>query len=531
MIEYIRKNIFLYIIAAIFALPLLVVASSLFTPLSDNFYHIYNTILPSYAKNSLLIMLGVGFCTFLIGSVCAWIVSIYSFPGRKFFSWALILPLALPAYVAAFVYAGVFEFSGTLQSSLRSFFSWQKGDYFFPEIRSLGGVVFVMSFVFYPYVYMLCQSSFNKNRQMFLVARNFGTSGGKAFFKLAISSARPAYVAGVSLALMEVISDFGAVDYFAVDTFTTGIYRSWFSMGDYDLAAKLSAFLLFFVFFLIISEKISRGKASYEAAGQQMTDRIKLTKHRAFLAFIICTIPLFFGFVLPILQLLVWAYSSYEKVVTPLFWQFFTNSVFVSLISALVAVFIAIIFGYILRLNSSKSVKYTAIFASMGYAVPGSVVAVGVIIILSLIDNYIDGFFNTGLLLSGTMFALVFAYVFRFFTLALNNIEVSLGKVNKEMDWVAKALGASKMKILNRIHLPLITPGILAAFLLVFVESMKELPATLIIRPFNFETLATYTYQLASDERLIDSAPSALLIVVISFIPIIMVCCIFNKKN
>ncbi len=522
-----------FIVAVLFLLPIIVVAYSAFLPWGDNATHVLQNTLPNYIENSLFLMIGVGFLTFFIGTVTAWLVNFYSFPGKKIFTVALLFPLAIPTYVDAFVYGHIFDYAGPLQSYLRDFFNWQKDDYSFFEIRSIGGAIFVMSMALYPYVYLLCYVAFKKSADLILVSKSLGISGFEMFYKVAIPAIRPAIIAGISLALMESLSDFGTVQHFAVDSFTTAIYRSWFGMGDYHLAARLSAFLMFFIFILVFLEKASRRQAGYQSIDTLQNNHItgfKLTKRQSFAASLLCFIPILFGALLPIYQLLVWLFESYTLTFDARFMSYTLNSLKLSFTTAFITVFLSVLFAYILRFGKNKYLSYLIKFSSMGYAIPGSVVAVGILVLLGTTDKFLDQYFDTGLLLSGTMVALVFAYVFRFFVISLNSIESGLEKINKEVDWSAKILGKNSWITLIKVHTPIIWTSIATAFLMVFVESIKELPATLIIRPFNFETLATYTYQLASDERLADSSGPALMIILVGLIPVAILTKIFLKR-
>lgn len=518
-------------IALILALPIMVIASFVFQPSNDNWQHLVNVLLGEYISNSLLLMLGVAAGVLSMGVITAWLTSMCEFPGRRFFSWALLLPLAIPAYIIAYTYTGLLDFSGPVQSQLRDWFGWKYGDYWFPEVRSLGGAIAMLSLVLYPYVYMMTRAAFLEQSICVLeVSRTLGNSPLASFFKVALPLARPAIITGLSLALMETLADFGTVQYFGVSTFTTGIFRTWFGMGDSATAAKLSAVLLGFVFVLIMLERWSRSRARFHHTSNKYTaiKRYPLTGFRALLALLACLLPVLFGFILPATQLLVWSLTTAEETLDSHFFKLLTNSLMLASITALLALAIALLLSYGKRLLKSPLVNTSVRIASMGYAIPGTVIAVGVLIPFAWLDNTVDSWmrehFNisTGLLLSGTLFALVFAYTVRFLSVSIQAIDAGLEKIRPSMDDAGRSLGLSPLRVLRQIHLPLMKGTVLTALLLVFVDVLKELPATLIMRPFNFNTLAVRAYEMASDERLADAGAPALMIVLAGLLPIIL---------
>ncbi len=518
-------------IALILALPIMVIASFVFQPSNDNWQHLVNVLLGEYISNSLLLMLGVAAGVISMGVITAWLTSMCEFPGRRFFSWALLLPLAIPAYIIAYTYTGLLDFSGPVQSQLRGWFGWKYGDYWFPEVRSLGGAIAMLSLVLYPYVYMMTRAAFLEQSICVLeVSRTLGNSPLASFFKVALPLARPAIITGLSLALMETLADFGTVQYFGVSTFTTGIFRTWFGMGDSATAAKLSAVLLGFVFVLIMLERWSRSRARFHHTSNKYTaiKRYPLTGFRALLALLACLLPVLFGFILPATQLLVWSLTTAEETLDSHFFKLLTNSLMLASITALLALAIALLLSYGKRLLKSPLVNTSVRIASMGYAIPGTVIAVGVLIPFAWLDNTLDSWmrehFNisTGLLLSGTLFALVFAYTVRFLSVSIQAIDSGLEKIRPSMDDAGRSLGLSPLRVLRQIHLPLMKGTVLTALLLVFVDVLKELPATLIMRPFNFNTLAVRAYEMASDERLADAGAPALMIVLAGLLPIIL---------
>lgn len=519
------------VIALLMALPILVIASFILEPNNENWQHLFDTLLGDYVLNSLLLMLGVSVGVLSMGVITAWLASMCDFAGRRFFSWALLLPLAFPAYIIAYTYTGLFDFSGPIQSQLRDWFGWEYGDYWFPEVRSLGGAIAMLSLVLYPYVYMMSRAAFLEQSICVLeVSRTLGNSPLDSFLKVALPLARPAIVTGLSLALMETLADFGTVQYFGVDTFTTGIFRTWFGMGDSGTAAKLSAVLLSFVFALIVLERWSRRRARFHHTSNKYSriKRFQLSGYKAVLAFIACFLPVFFGFILPALQLLVWTFTTAEENIDASFFKLVGNSLLLATVSAFVAVAIALLLSYGKRLLKTPVVNASVSIASMGYAVPGTVIAVGVLLPFAWIDNTIDAWMreyfeiSTGLLLSGTLFALVFAYTVRFLSVSTQAIDAGMGKIKHSMDDAGRSLGLSPFRVLKEIHFPLMKGTVLTALLLVFVDVLKELPATLIMRPFNFNTLAVRAYEMAADERLADAGAPALMIVLTGLLPIIL---------
>jgi iron(III) transport system permease protein len=518
-------------IAALVALPVAVVLSRLMIPTEGVWGHLASTVLPRYVANTAELVLGVGIGAVAIGVGTAWLVTMCRFPGSRALEWALLLPMAVPAYVMAYAYTDLLQFVGPVQTWLRGTFGWGRQDYWFPEIRSVGGAVAVMSLVLYPYVYMLARAAFLEQSVCVLeVSRTLGRGPWRSFLSVALPLARPAVVAGLALALMEVLADFGTVQYFAVDTFTTGIYRTWFALGEPVAAAQLASVLMLFVLGLVILERWSRGRARYfHTTGRYRNlPSHRLRGARAALALLACALPLVLGFAVPAGVLLSMALGKDGPFLPPEFATLALNSLTLAGITAALAVGLALVLAYGLRLNPSRPLRAATWVASMGYAVPGSVIAVGVLIPFAGLDNAVDAFarrtlgVSTGLLLSGTVAALVFSYLVRFLAVSFNTIESSLGKIRPSMDQASRVLGQTPGRTLAKVHAPMMRGGLLTAALLVFVDVMKELPATMIVRPFNFDTLAVQTYRLASDERLAEAAAPALAIVAVGILPVVM---------
>ena len=519
------------LIAAVISLPMLTVFSYFLQPSGENWQHLVDTVLANYVSNSLLLMTGVTFGTLFFGVSAAWLVSMFEFPGRRWFEWALLLPMAIPAYIIAYTYTGMLEFAGPLQTALRAWFGWSYGDYWFPEVRSLGGAILMLSLVLYPYVYLLSRAAFIQQSVCVLeVSRSLGCTPWKSFTRVAIPLARPAIIAGLSLVLMETLADYGTVEYFGIPTFTTGIFRTWFGLGDTAAAAQLAAVLMLFIFALVMLERWSRKRARFyhTSNSYNLLQRPTLTKFQGWLAFTVCCSPILLGFVIPTLQLSHWAWLTWDKMVDAHFLELAFNSFRLATYAALLALVLALVLGYGQRLNPSLPLRFGVRLAAMGYAIPGTVIAVGIMVPFGWLDNRIDSWMrstfeiSSGLLFSGTVFILLFAYCVRFLAVSLQSVEAGLAKMKPSMDEAARSLGYRPTSVLRKVHLPILRSSLLTAVILVFVDVMKELPATYIMRPFNFNTLAVRAFELAGDERLADSSTAALAIVVTGVIPVII---------
>ncbi|MBN35094.1 MAG: iron ABC transporter permease [Rhodospirillaceae bacterium] len=518
-------------LATLVALPILAVALNLFADSGGLWGELAATVLPTYLINTVALLIGVGLLAGAMGTGAAWLVSMCEFPGRRVFEWALLLPFAAPAYVLAYVYTDLLEFAGPIQTFLRDLFGWTRHDYWFPAIRSTPGAIVMLSLVVYPYVYLLGRAAFVSQSVAALeVSRTLGHGPWSSFFRVALPLARPGVAAGLALALMETLADFGTVEFFGVRTFTTGIYRTWFLRGSSEVAAQLASILMIFVVAVMVLEHSSRGKARFASNTGRFLPlpRHQLKGLKATIAITACALPVFFGFALPGAILLDLTLTKGDPLLGGAFLGFVGNSVMAAGLAAMLAVAAAMILGYGARMVTSPTPRIAARMASMGYAIPGSVIAVGVLIPLAWFDNSLDRFMrdtfdvSTGLLLTGSIAALLFAYVVRFLAVAYNAVDAGLTKVTPSMDGVARTLGHGLGSTLARIHVPLLRGSLLSGALLVFVDVMKELPATLIIRPFNFETLATRVYRLAADERLAEASTAALAIVVVGVVPVLV---------
>ena len=518
--------------AAMTLLPVAAILLLALFPAQNIWPHLLATTLPSYITNTLLLMLGVGAATLVTGVATAHLVTAYEFPFRKHLEWLLLLPLAVPAYVIAYLYTDLLEFAGPAQRGLRALFGWQLArDYWFPEVRSMGGAVALMGLVLYPYVYLMTRASLLEQSARLLDAGRLTGRGPLAvFFFVSLPAARPAVAVGVALALMETLNDFGTVDFFAVHTLTAGLYDVWLNMGNLGGGAQIAATMLSFTLLLISLEYFGRRRRRfYQSAGRfAARERLQLRGRKAAGAFLACALPVIFGFALPAALLLGHAAANFEESWTRDFRRSAFNSLWASALAALACVALAVVVGYARRMHGNAPLALAARAASLGYAVPGAVLAVGVLIPFAAFDNALNAFLrarfdiNAGLLLSGSGFAVVFAYVIRFLAVSVGSVESSWSKVSESMDMAARTLGHGAWQTLRRFHLPLIRGGALAAALLVFVDCMKELPATLILRPFNFETLATQVYYFASDEMIGQSALGALCIVLAGLAPVVM---------
>jgi iron(III) transport system permease protein len=533
------------LLASLLCLPIVAVLAGVFSDATPIWEHLRATVLGAYISNSLWLMVGVGLLTMVMGTGTAWLVTLCQFPGRGVAQWMLLLPMAAPAYILAYVYTDLLDYYGPAQTSLRLWFGWDNAqDYWFPAVRSLPGAVAMLSLVLYPYVYLLARSAFLSLSVSTLEAsRSLGYGPWQSFWRVALPMARPAVAAGVSLALMETLNDFGTVEYFSVQTFTTGIYRTWFAMGERSAAMQMSALLLLFILSLVVLERWARQQQRYYQSAHRYRPlpQYSLRGLRAAAAFLACFLPIGGGFIVPAGTLLKLMLASSGKTAIDTdadfptataqgdrFWSFASNSLLLAGVTALIAVAIAVILAYGQRLDPSKFNRIATQAAVLGYAIPGAVIAVGVMVPLGYFDNAVDGWMrsqfgiSTGLLLSGTIAALVFAYLVRFLAVSFGPVESSLGNIGPNLDDASRSLGYGAFHTLRYIHLPLMGSGLLSAIILVFVDVMKELPATLIVRPFNFDTLAIRVYNLASDERLVEAAAPALAIVLVGLLPVVL---------
>ena len=518
-------------VAGVVALPLLGVASSLLSWQGELWRHIAETQLSDIVGNTVVLLVGVGLGTTVIGAGTAWLVTMCRFPGSRTMQWALLLPLVMPTYIIGYAYADLLTFAGPLQSALRTAMGWSRGEYWFPDLGSAAGVALLFTLVLYPYVYLAARAAFLSQSQSLLEAsRILGHGPWRTFFRVALPLARPAIAAGLALALLETLADFGTVQYYGVHTFTTAIYRTWYGMGNREGAAQISLVLVVIAVALIALERRSRGRARFAVASNlhSLAEPVKLAAGPALAALAACALPILLGFVLPTLHLGQLALTSGALVADHRFVGDAINSLVLATLAAIIIVSLALFLSYAARLARRRALNRAIEFASLGYAIPGAVIAVGILLPLALVDQGINRLtldlfgLPSGLLLSGTAFALIVAYTVRFLAVGMANIAPGLAAIDPAMDASARVLGARPRQVLRYIHLPMLRAPALTAGIIAFVEVLKELPATLLIRPFNFDTLAIGVYRFASDERLAQAAVGSILIVAVSLVPVIL---------
>jgi iron(III) transport system permease protein len=513
------------------AIPILGVLVHLLRPSGTEWRETAGIVLPDFLLNTAVLLVSVAIGTTIIGTATAWLVVMCRFPGRRLFEWALALPLAVPAYVMAYTWTDLLQFAGPVQAALREVFGWGARDYWFPEIRSVGGAATMFVFVLYPYVYLLARTAFIEQSVCALDAgRILGNGPWRNFARVALPLARPAIAAGAALALMESLADFGTVAYFEVQTFTTGIYRAWFTFNDKVAAAQLASLLLVFALTLLVIERRSRADRRFHHTTPRYRPlpAHRLTGWRAAAATLACAVPLAIGFVIPALVLLRFSLFSGDAQWGARYVRLALNSVTVAALAAIVTVVVALGLAYAARVTRRGPAVWVARLAGLGYAVPGIVIAVGVLAPVAAFDNALDAWLranfgvSTGLLITGTIAGVVYALVVRFLAAALQPIEAGLTKVTPNLDGAARTLGAAPGETLRRVHAPMLRGALATAGLIVFVDAMKELPATLMLRPFNFDTLAVQAYNLTRDERLAEASTAALTIVAVGLLPLII---------
>jgi iron(III) transport system permease protein len=553
-----KKNISAWTIATLlFALlmmmPIISVLFGIFSDTRAVWQHLITTVLGEYISNSLILMVGVGIGVSIVGTGCAWLVTMCQFRGRSIFQWALLLPLAAPAYILAYTYTELLEYYGPVQSTLRQWLGWKTAqDYWFPNVRSMPGAILMLVLVLYPYVYLLARSAFlNQSTITLEASRSLGCTPWQGFLKVALPMARPAIIAGLALALMETLNDYGTVEFFSVPTFTVGIFRTWLGQGERSAAMQLALLLLTFVAVLVICERQSRSRQRYyQTRSTREIQRYNLQNWHQWTAIGVCILPIVLGFGVPVGVLVSMIQGStsaknsnsnasdgdygtatsgeFLANASDPFWSYATNSFTLASIAAAIVVIIAVVLAYSQRLQPSRLNRWAIQGATLGYAIPGAVIAIGAMVPLGKFDNALDDWmrsqFNisTGLLLSGTIFALVFAYLVRFLAVGYGAVESSLNNIKPNLDNAARSLGLNTLQTLWQIHLPLMRSGLISAAILVFVDVMKELPVTLIMRPLNYDTLAVRVFNLASDERLAEAALPALVIIGVGLLPVLV---------
>ena len=507
----------------VFVSPLVIVLLSLTGDYSDNWTHLYNFVLGDYITNSIFLVLGVGLISLIIGTSSAWIITKYDFFGRRILEWALILPLAIPPYILAYTFTGLFDDYGSANEFIRWIFNLDSSFVFFPNVRNIFGAIIVFAFTLYPYIYLISRAAFlNQSKTLTDAGRILGLGGYRIFINLGLPMIRPAVIAGLMLVIMETLSDFGAVDHFAIQTFTTGIFRTWYGMYDLHTAMQLASLLLLFIIVFLVLERSSRMNAAYNSpvSNANSSSSEKLNGSKSFLCFVGCFIPIFIGFILPIIELSRWAFAYNTGFFNETFFIQAKNTILIALMASIVCTVIAFTINFSVRHTNVIFLKRINPFLSVGYGVPGLILAVGIVQMFTYLDKGI--FIGFDFVLTGSLFGLLLAYLIKSYALSNSTIESGFERLSNRLDDSARVLKSSGWNLLLRVHFPLMKTSLLTSILLVMSEVVKELPATLILRPFNFDTLAVSAYIYAAEERMFEAASPAIAIVVIGLIPIII---------
>lgn len=515
-------GILVMLAALMVVLPLMIVPYGFFSPVSPYWEHLKTHILPSYVTNTIFLLVGTSVLTLIIGVITAWLVSKYEFPGSGFFYFALALPIAIPAYISGFTWAGMIDYTSPLYTFLRQYAGVNTGSYLFFNLLSPWGAVVIFSLSLYPYLFLILRAYFARQAEALQeVSASLGRSEMYTFFFLILPLARPALAAGLSLILMEVLNDYGLVKYFGVDTFTTGIFNAWFGFRDQAAAMRLAAWLLLFVIFLLVFEKWQRSGIRYHATSNRGFKKKKLRGLRAWTMSVFCLLPFMLGFALPALQLLIWTINQYAAVFNAGFIMLIINSLLLAIASAVLIMVLSVLIIYALRLLNAAWLRQISVLAILGYAIPGAVIALGLLSVMQYGDRVLQAIGAGRVLISGSLIALVYAYVIRYMAVGYQSIESGSEKISSNLDAASQALGSANLRNIRLIFFPLIRPSFIAGFLLVTIDVLKELPITLLLRPFNFDTLAVRAFEFASDERVSEAAPAALLIIIAGTIPLL----------
>jgi iron(III) transport system permease protein len=502
-------------------LPTLNIFISLFGEPNDNWLHIKQYLLKEYIINTVTLITFSGLFTVIVGTSLAWLVTVFRFPLRGFFKWALILPLAIPPYIAAFTYHGLLNYTGLIQTFLRNSLDIQVSQKYF-NIMSTKGAIFIFTMVLFPYVYAIVKAFLEKQSADLLEnARVLGRNSGEVFIRVVLPISRTAIIGGVSLVILEILNDYGLVNYFGITTFSVAIFRTWFGLGDLDSAVRLASILMFLVLGILVLEKIIRGRKKFSSTSTKLRpiSPIQLKGTKGMLAFGYCFVIFGFAFLIPTLQLVYWAFLTYKKILNYKFIEFLFNSILVAAVTAALIIVIALIIANYCRIKENFISKIYSKITILGYSIPGAVIAIAVIVFFINLDNSLHGVYsalsaNSGkLVLTTSLAMLIFAYIIRFLAIGFNSIESGFEKVGKNFFEASRMLGMNVTKTFYKVDLKMIKPAIIIGFILVFVDILKELPLTLILRPFNFHTLATKAYQYASDEMIHEAAISSLIII------------------
>lgn len=528
-----RATALVTVICTVTALPILAILYLAATPGSGD----WPANLPRLAWSTIAFCGGAAAIALVIGTLLAWLVTFYKFPYRRSLKWMALLPLALPGYIISFVYVDAFTYAGPVQQTLRNMFGWSKPtDYWFPDIRSLGGAAVVMGFALYPYVYLAGRAAFMRQPiNQLLVARTLGRSSVRSFIEIALPQARAALFIGTLLVVMECVNDIGAATFFGIGTITTAIYGLWLDQGDLAGAARLAMALILLMAVVVWLETVAKSRTLRDAKASSPSPRTPLKAWRGFAATLTLCIPICIGFILPVAMLISHGLRRWREAFTSDVANALSHSLLLAALACLTTLLVALLLSHIARWQDSRALKSVLRLASLGYALPGTVLGIGVLVPFGQFDQWLNRVLTAsfgsgpGLLLSGSLFALVFAYATRFLIIAVGQVEDGMAKIPSNMDDVARTLGRNRFYIFHSLHLPLLRPAIIAATLLIGVDAMKELPATLILRPFDFETLATQVFTLASLGQYEQAAIPALLIVLAGLIPVIVLS--RNLKN
>ena len=522
--DYLNNSLTL-IFVLIFLVPVVFIFLNIFSDSSEVWLHIQTYLLQDYVMNSLIIVIFVAAFTVIIGTSLAWIVSMYEFPGVNIFKWLLILPMAIPTYVNGYIYSGLNETSGILFNVMEYYFGLGPYVYNLYDLQNIYGVIFIMTISLYPYVYLLCLPAFaNHSYSVFEVGKSLGLNKYQRLTKIGLPIVRPAVIAGVSFVIMETLAEYATMEYFGVPTFATGIFRAWFVLGDEVSSFRLSSILLTLVFFLIYFEEMSRGKRKFDNPTNKIYERKKEVPKNKTQLVILCSLIVFFGSFLQFSQIFYWISYSLDRVNILFIFELITSSASIALIGAIVIVLFTLNIAFISRVTKNIFTTLSIKIFSLGYAIPGVVLAVGIITPTSYMEKAISSVLNypPENLLSGTFFLLLIAYLVRFSTISIKTIDSGFNKISNSYDLLASSFGYSKLQALIKVHLPILLPTISSATILLFVDIVKELPMTLILRPFNFNTLPVHLYELAEAENLSSIGVPGLILIIICLIPVII---------